>query len=124
MRKPDSTRTGDKNNYDTTNQTNAAGQHRSREICSVGADQERSKQGHGTERRTPERADEILGMRTMFKQSTISTDSTQKSVEVYDTGTPAAELYDRPAPHMTLKGIFSYVGIDMLPFGCENNEEY
>ena len=27
-----------------------------------------------------------------------------------------AEIYDNPAQHMTVKGVFGYVGIDVIPF--------
>jgi hypothetical protein len=30
------------------------------------------------------------------------------------TAETAAEIYDRPVKHMTVKGIFRYVGIDMI----------
>ena len=28
----------------------------------------------------------------------------------------AAEIYDRPVKHMTVKGIFAYVDVDMIPW--------
>lgn len=31
-------------------------------------------------------------------------------------GYDAAEIYDRPVKHMTARGVFQYVGIDVIPW--------
>lgn len=33
----------------------------------------------------------------------------------------SAEIYDNPVPHMTVKGVFGYVGIDVIPLRTDED---